>query len=231
MTYRRTHLAWMAVVAALAVGASAPAWASEPVKSQYILGELIPINEDAEYKVRSIDLNIGFGYDSAELTEDAKIQVRELGSALMSSRLDGATFGIYGHTDAKGAADYNLNLSEKRAQAVLEYLLAEFDIDPARLTAKGLGETQLKNAETPNAPENRRVQVVTLTPPTPKAPEPKADTGGFVTGNGAKTMESPSQPMPAAMPGAMPEAPAMPQAPQKPELPEAPSGAGGAIKF
>ena len=212
MKTRGSRGTWLAVAAALALGMAAPAWASEPVSTQHILGELIPINESAEYKVRSIDLNIAFGYDSAELTDEAKVQIRELGAALISQQLDGATFGIYGHTDAKGAAEYNLALSEKRARAVMDFLLAEFDIDPARLTAKGLGETRLKNAEKPNAPENRRVQVVTLTPPTPKKPAQDNSLGGFVTGDSPKVPEDqPAQPAPTPAP----EAPA----------------AGGAIKF
>ena len=44
------------------------------------------------------------------------------------------------HTDARDSHDYNLDLSQKRAQSVVDYLI-ERGIDPARLSARGYGET------------------------------------------------------------------------------------------
>ena len=51
---------------------------------------------------------------------------------------------ISAHTDARANADYNLKLSQKRAQAALDYL-AQRGINPKRLTAIGYGETRLLN--------------------------------------------------------------------------------------
>ena len=47
---------------------------------------------------------------------------------------------IEGHTDSDGAADYNQNLSERRAKAVYEYMINEAGVDASRLSWKGLGE-------------------------------------------------------------------------------------------
>jgi SH3 domain-containing YSC84-like protein 1 len=70
----------------------------------------------------------------------------------------GLTVEIQGHTDDVGPADYNLQLSESRAQAVKDYLVGH-GIDPARLTIKGFG---MSNPIVPNDSEegrayNRRV--------------------------------------------------------------------------
>ena len=53
---------------------------------------------------------------------------------------------IYSYTDAKGTPEYNLALSQRRAQSVLDYL-EKNGVDRGRLTAKGFGQ---KNAAAPN---------------------------------------------------------------------------------
>jgi len=64
---------------------------------------------------------------------------------------------INSHTDEQGADDYNLKLSEKRAQAVVDYLISE-GINANRLTAKGFGESQplIKNAQTDEEHQKNR---------------------------------------------------------------------------
>lgn len=49
------------------------------------------------------------------------------------------------HTDCRASAEYNQDLSQRRAQSVVNYLVNEKKIAPGRLVAKGYGETQLKN--------------------------------------------------------------------------------------
>ena len=68
-------------------------------------------------------------------------------------------FIIAGHTDASGSKIKNLDLSQKRAQAVVNFLTAHFKIDPKQLSAVGYGETQLKDFLNPNSATNRRVEV------------------------------------------------------------------------
>ena len=110
----------------------------------------------------SIDLEIFFDYNSAEITPRAAAALTPLGRALSDARLAGDAFLIAGHSDAKGGADYNLALSQKRAEAVRQYLIASFGIDGAKLVATGMGSKHLKNAKRPLAAENRRVQIVNL---------------------------------------------------------------------
>jgi OmpA family len=68
----------------------------------------------------SVNLYVNFAYDSADLTSDARITLDRLGYALIDDRLKNFSFTIEGHTDAKGSADYNQKLSERRAEAVRE---------------------------------------------------------------------------------------------------------------
>ena len=109
----------------------------------------------------SIDLEILFAYNSAEITPQAAAALAPLGRALSDARLAGDAFLIAGHTDAKGSADYNLALSQRRAEAVRQHLIANFQLDGAKLVAKGMGSKHLKSKQ-PLAAENRRVQIVNL---------------------------------------------------------------------
>jgi outer membrane protein OmpA-like peptidoglycan-associated protein len=69
---------------------------------------------------------------------------------------------IEGHTDSTGDAALNLDLSKRRAAAVKQVLVAEFQIDVARLTTDGLGATKpLEPNDTPQGrAQNRRVEFV-----------------------------------------------------------------------
>lgn len=82
---------------------------------------------------------------------------------------------VEGHTDARGAADQNMTLSQKRAEAVVASLV-RMGVEPARLKAQGLGSTvPLDPASTEDAWEkNRRVEfVIEQKAPPPEAPGAK----------------------------------------------------------
>jgi len=112
----------------------------------------------------SASITVTFATGSWMLTPDAERALAPLGRALSSQDLAGFRFRIEGHTDTVGDAGMNQALSERRAGAVREYLIAKFGVDPNRLVAVGLGETQLlvpTPPQTSNA-RNRRVQVVNI---------------------------------------------------------------------
>lgn len=119
----------------------------------------------------AIDLAVEFRTGSARLTTRARAQLDELGRALSEGPLKGAEIGIYGHTDASGGASMNKRLSAKRADAVRDYLVKSFSLDAALFDTFGYGEEQLKNPGRPNAAENRRVEIVNLSPPKPAGGE------------------------------------------------------------
>jgi outer membrane protein OmpA-like peptidoglycan-associated protein len=108
----------------------------------------------------SIDLEVNFDYNSDNIGSKAAPQVTALGEALASPDLKGGTFILAGHTDAKGSDTYNQGLSERRAEAVKQFLAEKYGIDANNLVTVGYGKTQLKNPAEPFTGENRRVQVI-----------------------------------------------------------------------
>jgi outer membrane protein OmpA-like peptidoglycan-associated protein len=108
----------------------------------------------------SIDLEVNFDYNSDNIGSKAVPQVTALGEALASPDLKGGTFILAGHTDAKGSDTYNQGLSERRAEAVKQFLAEKYGIDANNLVTVGYGKTQLKNPAEPFTGQNRRVQVI-----------------------------------------------------------------------
>jgi outer membrane protein OmpA-like peptidoglycan-associated protein len=124
-------------------------------------------NTDTE-QMPSVDLEVLFEYKSARIDPAATATLTTLGRALTDARLAGDAFLIAGHTDAKGGADYNLRLSQQRAEAVRDFLVQEFGIDQKRLVAQGFGQRRLKDPQNPLDAQNRRVQIINFTPPKPQ---------------------------------------------------------------
>jgi outer membrane protein OmpA-like peptidoglycan-associated protein len=71
---------------------------------------------------------------------------------------------VEGHTDSKGSSAYNQGLSQRRAQAVVEYLVKQGGVDRDRLVAKGFGEEKpvASNATSRGRSMNRRVEMIIL---------------------------------------------------------------------
>ena len=124
----------------------------------------------AEKRIRSMDteekkparvtVNILFKVGSTELAGDFSIrQIQEAGEALSSDDLGGYRFEIAGHTDDTGTETDNLKLSQERAQAVKDFLVEFYGIDPDRLVARGYGESQpvASNTTEGGRARNRRV--------------------------------------------------------------------------
>jgi outer membrane protein OmpA-like peptidoglycan-associated protein len=124
-------------------------------------GEREQIAEIAKEKP-SIDLEITFDYNSANISQKALPAVAALGKALTNPDLKGTTFVLAGHTDATGGDTYNQELSERRADALKKYLMDKYGLAPADLVTVGYGKTKLKNSGAPTAEENRRVQIVNM---------------------------------------------------------------------
>ena len=110
----------------------------------------------------SADITVFFEFNRSEITPQAVESLRVLGQAMSDPRFKAAKFLIAGHTDARGTASYNQALSQARAEAVRRYLIETFKFEPGTLTARGFGETRLKNSRNPRADENRRVQIINL---------------------------------------------------------------------
>lgn len=110
----------------------------------------------------SINIKVYFEFDSAILKPEAMDVLDNLGEALTSGELSGYRFELAGHTDAVGSDAYNLDLSERRAKAVLDYLVTVFGVDASRIDTLGYGESRLLDPGDPEGDVNRRVQVTRL---------------------------------------------------------------------
>ena len=105
-----------------------------------------------------------YDYNRADLRPEAIEQLQKLGELI--KRNPKATFSIEGHTDSTGTPEYNQTLSERRAEAVRDWLVTYMKIAPERIQTRGFGSTRLivpgdKSIEE-QAP-NRRVEIVIKT--------------------------------------------------------------------
>lgn len=121
--------------------------------------------EDADYGVDFILAainkpqvveNIFYDFDKATLREESKTALDEMAQMLREN--PHVTIEMGAHTDRKGSDEYNIRLSERRAQSVVDYLIGA-GIAPDRLSPKGYGESVPKtvtkriNREYPQFPE------------------------------------------------------------------------------
>ncbi len=87
--------------------------------------------------------NIYYAYNSAGITEPSKKELEKIINLLKIN--PSLIIELGSHTDSRGSDDYNLRLSQQRAQAAVDYILASKMVDASKLKAKGYGETKLVN--------------------------------------------------------------------------------------
>jgi OmpA-OmpF porin, OOP family len=119
-------------------------------------------DQTSPVKKASASMLITFETSSAELKPQAKKMLDSLGKAMTSDKLSNFRFAIEGHADPRGGEEFNRELSQKRAEAVVSYLTENHHIDASRLRPVGKGQSELVNLNQLDAPENRRVTVKTL---------------------------------------------------------------------
>ena len=108
-------------------------------------------------QVASIKLKVNFAFDSTVVQEQYFNDLGELAKFL--KRFDQVDVSIDGYTDSVGAETYNQQLSQRRAQAVVDMLVNTYGIDASRLKAVGYGEANpvASNDTAEGRAENRRV--------------------------------------------------------------------------
>lgn len=105
------------------------------------------------------DLRVSFVTGSAELTGAGRREAEKFITALSSPSLAGKKFRIEGHTDSVGSRDSNLDLSKRRAQSVVEYLVSK-GADRSRFAVAGYGFDKPIAGTSASDGANRRVEVV-----------------------------------------------------------------------
>ncbi|MGH7281941.1 MAG: OmpA family protein [Polyangiaceae bacterium] len=130
---------------------------------------LVDVAKD-EIKIKQ---QIQFATDSAAILPESLELMTEIADAFVRNpwikRVE-----VQGHTDNTGTPDHNKILSEQRADAVREWLVAH-GVSADRLVSRGYGQTKplVPNVTTANKAKNRRVQFIILDKDTPPAAETK----------------------------------------------------------
>ena len=129
--------------------------AQEPVLEPVPAAE--PTPEMAKY---CITLNILFDIDKAVIRDEYRDEVGRV--ATFMQKFPTTTAVIEGHTDEVGTDDYNMQLSQRRAESVVNYLADNFGIERSRLSAKGYGKTRpiADNGTEAGRQKNRRVEAI-----------------------------------------------------------------------
>lgn len=137
----------------------APATDRPEVTTAAVIEETLAQGADAR-----VDLTVNFAYDSDQVDGAALAQILEIANALSAPSLAEQRIRVEGHTDGDGDAGYNVDLSYRRAIAVVRMLVDDYRIPSDRLEVKGFGEDRpvATNDNEPGRALNRRVTLVNL---------------------------------------------------------------------
>jgi outer membrane protein OmpA-like peptidoglycan-associated protein len=121
-------------------------------------GKFASIHRDARGTIVSL-ADILFDFNQATLRRDVEFNLVKIATIL--NQFGEMKVLVEGHTDSIGTEEYNLTLSQKRAQAVSDFLISQ-DVDASRLSAEGYGESRpvADNDTDEGRQKNRRVDLV-----------------------------------------------------------------------
>lgn len=124
------------------------------------------------------DVSVTFGFDKSVLTAEDRAQLDQIASSLTNAR--GYILEITGGTDSVGDAEYNYKLSERRADAVVNYLSTKYNIPPHKFYLIGIGKDQAvaDNKTAAGRAQNRRVEVKLMSNMQQQAAPQNGATGG-----------------------------------------------------
>ena len=155
-----------ATVAGALLGAAAGAAIGNQLDKQEAelrqqLGNQVDIRNTGDRLIVTMPQDILFATDSATLQPSLLGDIRDVGQSLLT--YPDTTVQVIGHIDSDGAAAYNLDLSQRRAQSVANVLIAE-GVPAGRVATIGKGEDQpiASNLTPEGKRQNRRVEIVIL---------------------------------------------------------------------
>jgi OmpA-OmpF porin, OOP family len=144
---------------ALAAGQSANAANSSAQEAYNRVDSLTGVVANLDNYKQLNDISVTFAFDKSILTASDKAQLDEMASNLSGTR--GYILEVTGGTDSVGDADYNYQLSQRRADAVVNYLSTKYNIPPHKFYLIGIGKDQQVASDSTAAgrAKNRRVEV------------------------------------------------------------------------
>jgi outer membrane protein OmpA-like peptidoglycan-associated protein len=122
------------------------------------------------------DANVNFGFDKAVLTRAEKAKLDDFAGQLNGTK--GYILEVTGGTDSVGSAAYNYDLSQRRAQAVVQYMASKYSVPPHKFYLIGIGKDQAvaPNSTAAGRAKNRRVEIQLLSNMTGQEPTAPAQT-------------------------------------------------------
>ncbi|HXM10426.1 MAG TPA: OmpA family protein [Terriglobales bacterium] len=110
-----------------------------------------------------VETAVHFGFNKDNLTKDAKDAIDQLAASVATTK--GYIITVEGATDSIGSADYNYDLSQRRANAVIQYLAAEKSVPAYKIYLIGLGKDKPvdSNKTADGRAKNRRVDIRLMT--------------------------------------------------------------------
>lgn len=132
---------------------------AELAQLQEALGQIAQTRRTAMGLVMTLDSkSVRFDFDKADIKPEYRDVLNRIAGILMT--LKGYTISVYGYTDDIGTQSYNLQLSQRRAEAVRDFL-TQAGISPSIMTTKGFGKSDPRvpgDSEQARA-ANRRVEI------------------------------------------------------------------------
>jgi OmpA-OmpF porin, OOP family len=113
-------------------------------------------------KLPQLLVDLQFDPDSAIVRPQSYQTLGLIADALVRAAMLPYGLLIVGRTESTGKRDYNLTLSQRRADSIRDVLVTTFKISPKRIQALGLGEEQLQDTNQPSAAINRQFLIVTV---------------------------------------------------------------------
>jgi OmpA-OmpF porin, OOP family len=135
--------------------------AEPPAPEEVVVEEVIVVPPPVVmYEKTTMSTSALFAFDSDVLKEEGKVALHELGDSIKAKGAKVVDIDVIGHTDSTGPEVYNQGLSERRAQAVADYIIGE-GIDANIIDVSGEGENNpiASNDTREGRAENRRVDV------------------------------------------------------------------------
>ena len=131
---------------------------SENSSSNTVKTRSLSFGEKEKNEPTYIGLPIKFNFNSSTLNDGSLTYLEQLGIMLSLEKMADKNIMIVGHTDAVGPEIYNLDLSQRRAKAVKEFIVSNYGVDPARIKVSGKGESDTLPGKSENSSINRRVE-------------------------------------------------------------------------
>ncbi len=125
---------------------------------QRLEGSGVSVTRDGDSIILNMPSNITFATDQDSIKPNFYDTLNSV--AIVLREFNQSLVDVKGHTDADGADDYNMDLSQRRAESVAEYLTGQ-GLNPERFEVKGYGESQpvSSNASARGKQQNRRVEI------------------------------------------------------------------------